>query len=75
MHSPSSERSIRRETLRSNTKPFYYWNEEIGQLVKEKREKYLKWISSKDAQDRTEFRRMQGKIRKMIKEKKNKTWE
>jgi len=33
--------------LRSKTKPFYYWNEEIGQLVKEKREKYLKYISSK----------------------------
>jgi len=24
--------------LRSKTKPFYYWNEEIGQLVKEKKE-------------------------------------
>jgi DNA-directed RNA polymerase subunit F len=47
---------------------FYYWNEEIGQLVKEKREKYLKWISSKDPQDRTELRRIQGKIRKMITE-------
>jgi len=46
------------KTLRSNTKPFYYWNEENGQLVKEK-EKYLKkWISSKDPQDRIEFRRL-----------------
>jgi hypothetical protein len=33
--------------LRSNTKLFYYWNKESGQFVKEKREKYLKWISSK----------------------------
>jgi len=27
--------------LRSKTKPFYYRNEEIGQLVKEKRKKIL----------------------------------
>jgi len=59
--------------LRSKTKPFYYWNEEIGQLVK-KKENYLKWISSKDPQTRVELRRMQGKIRKMITEEKNKSW-
>jgi hypothetical protein len=35
----------------------------------------LKWISSKDPQDRTEFRRMQGKIRKIITGEKNKSWE
>jgi hypothetical protein len=44
-------------------------------LVKEKREKHLKWISSKDPQDRIEFRRMQGKIRKRITDEKNKSWE
>jgi len=43
-------------------------------LVKEKREKYLKWISSKDSQDRIQLRRMQGKIRKRITEEKNKSW-
>jgi len=57
--------------LRNKTKLNYYWNEEIGQLVKEKKGKYLKWISSKDPQDRTELRRMQGKIRKMVAEAKN----
>jgi len=62
--------------LRSKTKPFYYWNEETGQLVKErKKKKYLKWISSKDPQARIELGRMQGKIRKMITEEKNKSWE
>jgi hypothetical protein len=61
--------------LRSTTKPNYYWNEEIGQLVKEKKGKYLKWISSKDPQDRIALRRMQGKIRKMIAEAKNKSSE
>jgi len=44
-------------------------------LVKGKREKYLKYISSKDPQARMELRRMQGKLRKMITEKKNKSWE
>jgi hypothetical protein len=34
----------------------------------------LKWISSKDPQDRTELRRIQGKIRKMITREK-KSWE
>ena len=61
--------------LRSKTKPFYYWNEEIGQLLKGKREKYLKWISSKDPQDRIRLRSMQGKISKMITEEKHKSWE
>ena len=42
---------------------------------KKKKEKYLKWISSKDPQDRIKFKRMQGKIRKMITEEKNKSWE
>jgi hypothetical protein len=44
-------------------------------LVKGGEKKYLKWISSKDPQDRTDFKRMQGKIRKMITEEKNKSWE
>jgi len=35
----------------------------------------LKWISSKDPQDRIELRRMQGKIRKRITEEKNESWE
>jgi len=73
MHSPCSERSIRKKILRSITKQFYYWNEEIRQFGKKK--KYLKWISSKDPQDRIQLRRMQGKIRKMITEEKNKSWE
>jgi len=43
-------------------------------LVK-KKEQYLKWINSKDPQDRLEFKRMQGKIRKMVTEEKSKSWE
>jgi hypothetical protein len=35
----------------------------------------LKWISSKDPLYRIELRRMQGKIRKMITQEKNKSWE
>ena len=34
----------------------------------------MKWISSKDPQDRTEFKRMQGEIRKITGEE-NKSWE
>jgi len=35
----------------------------------------LKWIISKDPQDRIEFKRIQGKVRKMIIQEKNKSWE
>jgi hypothetical protein len=71
--------------LRSKTKPNYYWKKEIGQLVKKKKQtnkqtknnnnNNLKWIISKDPKDGIELRRMQGKIRKMVAEAKNKSWE
>jgi alpha-amylase/alpha-mannosidase (GH57 family) len=38
-------------------------------------QKKLKWITSKDPQDRIELRRMQRKMRKIITEEKNKSWE
>ena len=63
------------KNLKSKIQPFYYWNEETEQLVKVKKGKYLKWISSKNPQDRIELRRVQGKIIKMITEVKNKIWE
>ena len=68
----AAKEALGEKILRNKTKPFYHWIEEIGQLVK-KKGKYLKWISPKDPQDRIEFRRMQGKIRKMITEDKNKS--
>jgi hypothetical protein len=41
---PAKE-AMEEKILRSKTKPFYYWEEDTGQLVKGKRGKYLKWIS------------------------------
>ena len=35
----------------------------------------MNWISSKDPQDRIELRRVQGKIKNMRQEAKNKRWE
>jgi len=64
----AAKEALGEKMLRSKTKPLYYWNEETGQMVKEKKEKYLKWISSKDPQTRIELRRVQRKIRKMITE-------
>jgi len=32
----AAKEALGEKTLRNNTKPFYYWNEEIGQLLKEK---------------------------------------
>ena len=71
----AAKEALGEKNLRSKTKPFYYWNEEIEQLVKVKKGKYLKWISSKNTQDRIELRRVQGKMIKMITEVKNKIWE
>jgi hypothetical protein len=36
MHQAAKE-ALGEKILRREPKPFYYWNEEIGQLVKEKR--------------------------------------
>jgi hypothetical protein len=35
MHQAAKE-ALGEKIQRSETKPFYYWNEEIGQLVKER---------------------------------------
>ena len=70
-----AKEALGEKILGKKTKLHYYWNEEIGQLVKENGEEYFKWITSKDPQDRREFKRMQGKIRRMITEDKNKSWE
>jgi hypothetical protein len=35
----------------------------------------VKWINSKDPEDRKKHKMMQRKIRKMIKTEKNKSWE
>ena len=62
IHRTANE-TLGEKILSNKTKINYYWDEEIGQLVKEK---YLKEISFKDPQDRIDFKRLQGKIRKMI---------
>ena len=36
----AAKEALGEKILRSKTKPFYYWNEEIGQLIK--KGKYLK---------------------------------
>ena len=37
----AAKEALVEKVLRSKTKPFYYWNEEIVQMLKEKREKVL----------------------------------
>jgi hypothetical protein len=44
-------------------------------IVVVKKEKCLKWIGLKFPQDRIEFKRSQSKIRRMVSEEKNKSWE
>jgi hypothetical protein len=37
----AAKEALGEKTLRNNTKPFYYWNEEIGKLVNDKKRKIL----------------------------------
>jgi len=54
--------------LRNITKLFYYWNDEIGQLLKKR--KIFEIDDFKRPTGRRVFERMQGKIRKMVIEEK-----
>jgi hypothetical protein len=37
MHHQAAKEALGEKILRSKMKPFYYWNEETGQLVKKKK--------------------------------------
>ncbi|XP_049778037.1 uncharacterized protein LOC126175324 [Schistocerca cancellata] len=64
------------ETEETHTNhPLYYWNEEIKKEVKLKKEKYLKWLNTRNLQDKIELNAQQAKIRKKVAEAKNKVWE
>ena len=56
--------SLGGKILRSKTKPFYHWIEEIGKLVKRIKGNIWNGLVSNDPQDRIELRRIKGKIEK-----------
>ncbi|XP_047107262.1 uncharacterized protein LOC124776352 [Schistocerca piceifrons] len=74
LHEAAKEALGETEETRTNH-PLYYWNEEIKKEVKLKKEKYLKWLNTRNLQDKIELNAQQAKIRKKVAEAKNKVWE
>ncbi|XP_049957800.1 uncharacterized protein LOC126474376 [Schistocerca serialis cubense] len=74
LHEATKEALGETEETRTNH-PLYYWNEEIKKEVKLKKEKYLKWLNTRNLQDKIELNAQQAKIRKKVAEAKNKVWE
>jgi len=53
----------------------YWWDEEIEEAIEEKRSRYHQYLTTKDINDNIKYKEAQTKVRKMISEKKNDTWE
>ena len=53
----------------------YWWDEQIEREIKDKREKYHRFLSSRKAEDKTSYRHAQARVRRLITEKKNESWE
>lgn len=53
----------------------YWWNEKIEKEVGNKRKKYLQYVSSKNIQHRIIYKETQARVRRMIDQKKNESWE
>ena len=61
--------------INTRRKPYYYWNEEIEQDIKVKKEKYLKWLNTKSIEDKIAFKKAQAQIRYKVAQEKSKNWE
>lgn len=53
----------------------YWWNEDIEKEITQKRDLYLRYLQTKDLQDKINYKHAQAKVRKMIIKEKNNTWE
>lgn len=63
----------------SSTKPrsssCYWWNEELEEVVSEKRALYQKWLATGDREDRRMYARCNYLVKKLVKQEKNSFWE
>lgn len=53
----------------------YWWDEEIEEMIKTKRDKYNKFLNTKSDQDKNEYKTAQRMVRTAITKKKNESWE
>ena len=63
---------VRKDNAKS--KP-YWWDEEIEEEVKWKRERYHSFLSSKSVEDKISYKHAQAKVRRLINKMKNAAWE
>ena len=58
-----------------NRKKPYWWDEDIEREITEKRQKYHKYLTTKEENDKISYRQSQARVRKKITQKKNESWE
>ena len=52
-----------------------WWSDDLTELIEEKKKLYLRWLATKDDEDRKSYNRHKYIVKKEIKRKKNKAWE
>lgn len=72
IHAAAQETLGEKRKLNSNK---IWWNEQIEDLVKQKKELYLKWLSTKKDEDHNEYKKMTQLVKKTIIKEKNNIWE
>lgn len=74
LHEAAHEALGKIDTTKKVSKKIW-WNEEIEQKVKEKKDAYLKWLNTKSDDDRQEYVRKRARVKKVVTEEKKKTWD
>lgn len=52
-----------------------WWNQEIENAVKQKKESYLKWLNTKEEEDRQKYHQCKRQARQLVTMEKNKIWD
>ena len=64
-----------RKQIKTEGKSKYWWSDEIAELVEEKKQLYLKWLNTKDDQDKQTYRRYCYLVKKEVTKLKNQFWD
>lgn len=52
-----------------------WWNDEVEELVKEKRRHYEKWLTTQNLEDRQQYTQINREVKRVINRTKNEAWE
>ena len=53
----------------------YWWSEDLTEIIKEKKYLYLKWLSTRDDEDRKSYNRYKYMVKKEVIRAKNEAWD